>query len=242
MHQSHVARSPAIEFFIGIVALIFGVSAALSAETAKSQSGPELFSIEAHNTTSLQALMDFSAQNHVPLGIVLADHPSLCIPQTKLVLKNVTLEKILDTLLLHSGYTWSSRHGVYLIKPDLAAEQAGGILQLKYSRFESMETTMQGLGVVLSGYIQSRLEPDKGFAGNILSSTQSTTVKPFRLENVTVEQIANYIVSLDEKGVWILRTAPEGQSPAEKVALKIYGYKDDAAILAHMGCAKGNQD
>lgn len=97
---------------------------------------------------------------------------------------------------------------------------------------------MQGLGVVLSGYIQSRLEPEKGFAGNVLSSTQSAMVKPFRLENA-VKQIANHIVSLDEKGVWILRTAPEGQSQAEKVQLKIYGYKDDAAILAHMGCFRG---
>lgn len=72
--------------------------------------------------------MDFSAQNRVPLGIVLADHPSLCIPQTKLVLKNVTLEKILNTLLLYSGYIWSSHNGVYLIKPYLAAEQAGSLL------------------------------------------------------------------------------------------------------------------
>ncbi len=213
--------------------MILGTMLAFGHENARSSQ--KVFSLELQNVTPLQALISFSAQNRFPLGVVLSDQPSLCVRQKKLSFVNVTAEKLLDGLLSDSGYHWLLENGVFVIKPAPSDETADHILQLRYPQFQTMDTTMQGLGVILSGYIQSSLEPDKGYAGNILSSSESTRVKSFVLENVTVEQIANYIVSLDEKGAWILKT--ESQKPGRKINLNIYGYKDNAEVLAHLPCS-----
>ena len=199
------------------------------------QSAPKLFSIDLQDTTILQGLVDFSLQNRLPIGIVLSDNPGLCHPQRKLTLKDVTAEKIVDSMLQDSGYRWSLENGVFVVKPISTSGLPNRVLQLKYSRFESMNTTMQGLGVLLSSYIQSSLEPEKGYAGNILASSESARIKPFVLENSTVEQIANHIVSRDDKGAWILRTAPQKESG--NVRVEIYGYKDDAQILRKLPCS-----
>lgn len=194
----------------------------------------KVFSLDLPNTTPLQALVSFSSQNRLPLGIVLSDQPSLCTPQKRISFVNVTAENVLDGVLLDSGYHWLMENGVFVVKPVPADAMIDRVLQLRYPRFQTMDTTMQGLGVILSGYIQASLDPSQGFAGNILSSSESTRVKPFVLENLSVEQIANYIVSLDEKGAWVLSTEP--QKPNRKISLNIYGYKDNASILAHFPC------
>lgn len=64
---------------------------------------------------------------------------------------------------------------------------------------------------------------------------------PFSLHNVSVEQIANFIVSLGSKGVWTLTSnAPE--EPANRkitdLRLNTYGYKDDVNALKSNLCSK----
>ena len=214
---------------------ILAIMIAACGAVENSQLTPKLFSIDLQDTTILQGFVDFSLQKRLPIGIVLTDSPSLCQPQRKLTLKDVSAERIVDSMLQDSGYRWSLESGVFVVKPISLSGLPNRVLQLKYSRFESMNTTMQGLGVLLSSYIQSSLEPEKGYAGNILASSESARIKPFVLENSTVEQIANHIVSLDDKGAWILRTAPQKESG--NVRVEIYGYKDDAQILRKLPCS-----
>jgi hypothetical protein len=58
---------------------------------------------------------------------------------------------------------------------------------------------------------------------------------------VTVKQIANNIVSLDGKGVWILYPIPEATSQIAAVRrLYIYGYSDDSRTIADLSCDNPN--
>jgi hypothetical protein len=95
---------------------------------------------------------------------------------------------------------------------------------------------------MLSGYITALLHPGQGHAGDILSSSDSEKTPPFSLHNVSVEQIANFIISLGSKGVWILTpTAPSELAGKVKIAdlhLRTYGYKDDANYLMSNICSK----
>ena len=196
---------------------------------------PAGFSIDYQNTTALQALIDFSVRNQIPIGIVLVSDSGLCAPRERLAMKNAPAEKIMDSLLVNSGYAWSNNDGVFVIKPKVVPETSDRVLRLKYPRFKSTATTLQGLGIVLSGLIRSSLESG-GYATSILSSSDSTTVKPFTLENVTVEEIANYIVRLNGKGAWILEPNPYESGQVKKGRLQIYGYGDDAGSLKSLSC------
>jgi hypothetical protein len=195
-----------------------------------------LYSIDLHDTTSLQGLIDFSIQNQIAIGVVLSPHAGLCTTQRRLVLKNVTAEKIMDGLLRHSGYIWTFDKGVFVISPKSMPASSEQILHLRYPSFKSPETTLQGLGIVLSSSINSALDPNAGSAFSILSSSDSKTIKPVSLENVTVEQIANHIVSLNGKGAWILDPNPYESGKSGKSVLHIYGYEDDARVLRNLPC------
>jgi hypothetical protein len=119
-------------------------------------------------------------------------------------LKSAPINSVMEAALAGSNYVWSTEGGVIVIKPRTLPESSKYILGLKFERFTGMETTLQGLGIILNGYIQSKLHPAEGFTGDILQSPDAEKVGPLDLTNVTVEQNANQIVSQDGKGAWIL--------------------------------------
>lgn len=218
----------------GIIILGFLPMASVAIDGNQARS--TLFSVDLHNVTSLQGLIGFSVQNRIAIGIVLTPKPGLCGTLKRLALTNVTVRRIMDGLLNHSGYTWSYDNGVFVIRPRSIPASSEHILRLRYPVFKSSETTFQGLGITLSGSILSTLEPDAGYAASVLSSSESRKVKPFTLENVTVEQIADYIVGLDGKGAWILAPDPYDAIKGGKNGLRIYGYEDDARALKGLSC------
>ena len=114
---------------------------------------------------------------------------------------------------------------------------------MRFNTYNGMNTTIQGLGVILSGYIRSRLFPGRGYAGNILSSTDAEKVTAFTLQNASVEEIADYIVSRGTKGIWLLHALSDGEEKRPRdVDLKIYGYKDDGIELESMSCSEIPQE
>src|ERR1041385_1229656 len=119
---------------------------------------PETFTVSYKDTTVLQALLDFSMRNQIASGIVLVPDSGVCVPLKNLTIKNARIENILDGLLKDSGYAWSNDHGVYLIKPKIIPQSSDRVLHLKYPQFTSKETTLQGLGIILSARIRSSLE------------------------------------------------------------------------------------
>jgi hypothetical protein len=158
--------------------------------------------------TVFESLVQLGLQEHIPFGFVVEDNDrDLCATesQPQADFRNVPVSEILNGLLRNTNSQWLVRDGVVTIKPIRARELTTKILDMKFDTFGGMKTTMQGLGIILSGYIQSGLVPDQGRFGDILSNDSNEMIEPFSLRDVTMEQTADHIVTSGSKGIWYLR-------------------------------------
>ncbi len=184
------------------------------------------------DTSILRALFKFGSETRVPIGIVLDTVKSekLCEEHRQFTLQSRPMSEFLNRLLAQSSYVWSFDQGVIHVQPAHLPDRVRQVLEIKFDRFGGIPTTMQGLGIILSGWIYSQLHPDNGFAGDILSSPDAERFPKFELRDASVERILNQIVQLGSKGIWLLRLHPDFERSKE-VDLHTYSYKDDASIL-----------
>jgi hypothetical protein len=190
----------------------------------------------ANGVSPREAIVRLGVQERIPLGIVVSDPQSkFCKDRISVEAKDETTEKIAGNILAGTGYTWSDAGGVLWLKPASTTSAGTTILSFSFDEFKSIATTMHGLGIILSGYVENRLHPDKGYAGSILSSTNSEVVHPFVLTNATVTQIANHIVLSGGKGIWFVDAS--NLPPEQDVRrIQIYSYSDDGESLAAVPC------
>ena len=191
------------------------------------------------DTSILRALIKFGSETRIPIGIVFdtVKPEKLCEEHRQFILQSRPMSEFLNRLLAQSSYVWFFDEGVILVRPAHLPDRVGQVLEMKFDRFGGIPTTMQGLGVTLSGWIHSPLHPEaRGFAGDILSSLDAEQFPKFEVRDASVEQILNQIVLLGSKGIWLLRLRPDFERSKE-VDLHTYSYKDDASILPTTGCS-----
>jgi hypothetical protein len=193
-----------------------------------------------HNQSILEAVIAFGMNEQLPMGIVLMKPKDLCKPQETRTFTDVPVDALLSLLLADTDYKWTETDGVIEIGPTKQSEADKTFLNVRIKKFGAPRSTIQGIGIVLSGYVTALPHPGQGYAGDILSSSDAEKTPPFSLQNASVEQIANFIVSLGSKGVWILAPITSGESAGKvtNLRLRTYGYKDDANFLRNSLCIK----
>jgi hypothetical protein len=184
----------------------------------------------------LHGLLRLASERHLAMGMVLETSGKLCDRPRSSHFDDATLAEVIDGLLAGSGNKWFLRNGALEVRPNHVAEPETRILDMRFDVFNGMNTTIQGLGVILAGYVQSRLSGGGGIAGDILSSPDSEVIPPFTLRNVSVEQIADYIVSKGTKGAWLLYSPGSDGKHPPRFDLRTYGYKDDLGVLKRVTC------
>ena len=207
------------------------------ASTLQETQPNQVISINLQSVSPFQALLFLGTKYHVPLGIVIATPTKLCSPLKTIQFEHATVEQALTKVLSGSDYLWERDGDAYIVKPRAPGEAEEQILNLRLDRFSGSDTTIQGLGIILAGYIHSHLYPKEGYAGDILSTPESEHIPPFTLSNVTVKQVANYIVGLKNKGVWILYPKPDQPEKTQSQQLYTYGYSDDHDLILSLPCS-----
>ena len=196
---------------------------------------------EAGNLNILHAIVKLAADNRVPLGIIRLKSDALCrMPSTKSY-KSVPIRDVLSDLLLGTGWRSVYERGVVKIQPSLVPEAAQSLLSMRFADFYAPSTTVQGVGIILCGYITSRIHPGQGYAGNIMENPTAEHVGAFHLKNASVEEVMDYAASNDRKGLWTVSLAAEG-GPAEvtlrDLRIDLYGrFKRHRATFVRAGCA-----
>lgn len=224
-------RTQCVAMVLTIIAVV-NVAVGQNDETVSQQT----FSFDMKNSSLLQGLLKFGSENQLPLGIVLQPGDLLCRTTRSLSIKEAPAGQIIEKILEGSDYVAENKRGVWTVMPRNIPAGSSYLLNTRMEQFGTMRTTLQGLGIILAGYIRAHLRPNEGYAGDIVSSTTAENVEPFTLHNVTVEETANHIVTLAGKGIWILYAVPD--NPREVVArhLYIYGYKDDVGVIEGLSC------
>lgn len=135
------------------------------------------------DTSVLRALIKFGSETRIPIGIVLdtVKPEKLCEEHRQFALQSRPVSEFLNRLLAQSSYVWFFDQGVILVRPAHVPDRSAQALEMKFDRFGRIPTTMQGIGIILSGWIYSRLHPEaRGFAGDILSSRTVSQVRGAR--------------------------------------------------------------
>jgi hypothetical protein len=160
------------------------------------------------HATALQLIEATGRQTREPIGIVLGQDQTL-LSKTR---RTYNLEQLdgrsaLLEAIAGTGYSLKTSNGVsVLIAGDLTSRQQR-VLDHEYADFRSdPHQTMVGLGVQLTMWMRTEIDGASGFAGSILGATNDERFTFGAMATSTTEEIANRIVSLGSKGMWVLTT------------------------------------
>jgi len=169
---------------------------------------PKVSQFAVNNVSAVQALLQLSSNEHLPMGIV-EDDDTLCKSMVSYSAENVSASAVVGGIVSQvPGHAWkrSPDSTVFLVTPKTPRSVTTQFLQLVDDRFGPTRDTLQGLEVTLWAHIRYILYPDKGTAGSILSSTHPRTYE-LEAKDASVQQILDRLVVLT-KGAWVLRPLP----------------------------------
>lgn len=178
--------------------------------------------------TPLELIQAVGRQTRIPIGIVFGrDANALTKERHSYDLENVTPETALQEAAHDADYTLNQEGAVWvLVADDLSSRQSSLLLQT-YSDFNVRELcTLVELGVSLTMWMQAAANPKiQGFGGSILHSLNDERLTLKVPPSSNTEEIANAIVSLGSKGMWMLKAAPDSPNDALNDQVEIEPYQ-----------------
>jgi hypothetical protein len=182
---------------------------------------------QCEHATPLDLVHAIGRQTRHPIGIVVGrDAKALSRTARRYDVQKVDGWSALQIAVEGTGYSLQPEHGVWeLIAGDLTPRQSG-VLLLRLTDFRSgPNATMVFLGVQLVMWIGAALHPESGYAGSILGSTNDEVFTIAPIASTTVEELADRIVSMGSKGMWILRLGSDDPSAPGDDAIEIDPYQ-----------------
>jgi hypothetical protein len=161
---------------------------------------------ECGHATALQLIEATGRQTRNPLGVILGEDPTLLSKtQRTYHLDKVDTKSALLEAIAGTGYSLKEEDNVFvLVAGDLTSRQRQ-LLSHECSEFRSGSgETMVKLGAELTMWIRLEIDHENGFGGSILSSTNDERFTLGTMPAATIEELANRIVSLGSKGMWVL--------------------------------------
>jgi hypothetical protein len=177
--------------------------------------------------TALQLIEATGRQTRGPIGIVLGEDPTLLSKTRRTYnLEQVDTRSALLEAIAGTGYSLKASNGVFvLIAGDLTSRQQQ-VLDHEYPDFKSEpHQTMVELGVQLTMWMLTEIDGVTGFAGSILGATNDERFTFGAMAPSTTEEIANRIVSLGSKGMWILTMNPFDRTGERTDGVEIKPYQ-----------------
>ena len=179
------------------------------------------------HASPLDLIRTTGRQTRIPIGVVLGQEPGvLSKPRRSYDLENVDARSALLEAIQDTGYSLiEENHVLVLIADDLTARQQR-LLTQPYSDFgRGSNSTMVELGVSLTMWMRNAIDPMDGYAASIGGSTNDERFTLAEPLSGTTEEIANRIVSLGSKGMWIFRADPSPHSGESTDQVEIEPYQ-----------------
>jgi hypothetical protein len=179
-----------------------------------------------------------AAQTKQPIGIELGEYSgTLCEERRPFDIRDRSPQHALVDALSGTRYSLRKADGIYLIvAPDLTSWQRD-TLDYRYDYFPgNRPTTMADLGARLTGWMEMEIGHVPGFAASVLHSPSSQNVEMGNVSRESTEEIADRIVTLDGKGLWIFRGTAAHPTSAADEEITVYSYTDDVASLNKLSC------
>ena len=162
--------------------------------------------------TSLDLVQAVGRQARISIGLALGRNTdALTKEQRAYDLENVTPEVALREAARDAHYTLNQEGAVWVLVADDITSRQSSLLAQRYSDFKvDNSSTMVQMGVSLTMWMRVTASPEiQGFGASIGGSLNDERLALKVTPLSTTEQIANMIVSLGSKGMWILRAEPD---------------------------------
>jgi|GEM_PF-6149827 len=175
----------------------------------------------------------------VPAGIVLRKGVDLCheMNHSAEFLPSDPMQRI-RTLADQYGYHVDESGPVLKVMPkDGMPGELDIALHHHWPRFPKIDGIPREMGMTLSGWMFTVVNPGQGFAISSASNGMEERVHLPASEEVSSEEIANRIVSLGSKGIWIAwQNQHQPSSETVPVRLSIFSYRDDLRNMQYFRC------
>lgn len=186
----------------------------------------------------LNVIAAVGLQTHTPIGIVFGQHQqTLCDKKHGFSIKDQLPKDALVRAVAGTGYSVRERSGVFVIAaPDIPNWQRK-LLKHRYRVFKAEEEmTMAELGAQLTGWMWVAVDHAKGYGASIMGSLSAEQLKLGVMKFASTEEIANRIVSLGSKGIWLLKADKSNASSAMQESITTYSYHDDTLAIQTLSC------
>jgi hypothetical protein len=186
-------------------------------------------------TTPLQRIVAIARDAKLPLGIVIGTDGLLC-REDKLPLPGPSADPLaaIRSIAQPFGYEVSGTNPAIVRNTATASNHLRDALEFHLKNFPAMRATMPDLSATLSGWVQVGFDHTSGYAMSIGITPGAEKFSLPATPDGSVEQIADTIVFLGTKGVWI---ASENKgTPLNQVNIRAYSYKDDLQRIQSLKC------
>ena len=150
-------------------------------------------------------------QSRRPIGVVLGKDPNRLLKSIHSYdLVGVSAETALRKAMEGTGYTLKEEGEVLVLTAGDLSPRQKELLLHRYNDFvPGKDQTMVGLGIFLSIWMRMAEDPKPGYGGSILTAVNDERFTLKEALPASTEEIANRIVSLGSKGMWIFQVDPD---------------------------------
>jgi hypothetical protein len=183
--------------------------------------------------TPLDLIRAIGRQTRIPMGVVLGEDLGVLSKSSRSYdLEKVDARFALLEAIRGTDYSLEEENPVMvLMAGDLTPRQREP-LTFSFSGFRpGSNRTMVELGVFLTERMRAAIDPDHGFGGSVGSSTNDERFTMEGTPAATTEEIANRIVSLGSKGMWIFRAhaSPASGASTDEILIEPYQHYSNRA-------------
>ena len=196
-----------------LVIFVFGTASPHFLGNAQTEQGSALLSKPVTSFTVqglclVEALLQLGQQEDIPLGIEYVDRESLEKP-ISVKMDETTAGGILEKLLgQEGGYSWRVREGVLTVGHGSAVSARENLLNRVIPQFSVPRCLVSEANNLLLMDLELQLDPTiKGFAGDYFPGDSQNLIGPLTMRNVPVWRVLNRLVTVNQKGAWIVKVA-----------------------------------
>jgi hypothetical protein len=190
------------------------------------------------NVKPIRAITAIALESHMPIGIVLCQNQDiLCGSEKSFDIQNRTPKEALATITASVGYDLTEEQGVLVLTAGDLEPWQREVLDHRYKMYRGgTQATMSILGVNLTGAIRMDVGNITTFASSTLYNPDNRRVTLGDEPNTSTEEVANKIVNLDGKGIWILRSTVDPPTGPADDEVRVYSYMDDSPAIQDLTC------
>ena len=188
----------------------------------------------------LRKILAIASDKRMALGILMSTTGDLCSNVQRAATDDAlpASEQIAKLAgLVH--YKLILEDGVIVLVPDHISRRLQTAAETKFDRFPALDGSMSDMGSVLQGWISVRDDGAKGFAIDSIAGSDPEKYTLPNMQAVSPRSIANRIVTLPARGVWILSEQQATDKKPPKIILRVYSYRKDLSALERVTCSEG---